>query len=195
MKLFTRFYGSMMTWARHPHASYYLGGLSFAESFFFPIPPDVLLIPMTVARPARAWWFAFLTTVASVLGGVLGYFIGAFAFEYIELWLQASSYWSEFETTRAWFDEWGVWVIFVTGFSPIPYKLFTITAGLLSLAVLPFVLASFIGRGARFFLVAGLLRYAGPKFEPWVRKYVEWIGWATVLVFVIIFIYLRYYHR
>ena len=194
MKLFTRLYGSVMTWASHPHAGYYLGGLSFAESFIFPIPPDVMLIPMTVAKPARAWRFALLTTITSVLGGVLGYFIGAFAFEYIEPWLQASAYWPEFETTRAWFDEWGVWVIFVTGFSPIPYKLFTITAGLLSLAILPFVLASFVGRGARFFLVAGLLRYAGPRIEPWVRKYVERIGWLTVVVLVIMIIYFRYFH-
>lgn len=193
MKLFTRFYASIMTWAGHPRAGYYLGGLSFAESFFFPVPPDVLLIPMTVARPTRAWWFASLTTVTSVAGGVLGYFIGAFAFEYIEPWLRASSYWPEFETTRAWFGEWGVWVIFVTGFSPIPYKLFTVTAGLLSLAILPFVLASFIGRGARFFLVAGLLRYAGPRLEPWVHKYVERIGWATVFALVIAVVYFGYF--
>lgn len=192
MKLFTRLNASMMTWARHPRAGYYLGGVSFAESSFFPVPPDVLLVPMAMARPDRAWWFAFLTTVTSVAGGVLGYFIGAFAFEYIEPWLQASSYWPEFETTRAWFGQWGVWVIFVTGFSPIPYKLFTITAGVLSLGMLPFVLASFVGRGARFFLVAGLLKYVGPRVGPWARKYVEWIGWATVFALVIIFVYLRY---
>ena len=107
MKLFTWLYGSVMDWSWHPHAGYYLGGLSFAESSFFPVPPDVLLVPMSVAQPGRAWWFAFLTTVASVLGGVFGYFIGVFAFEYVEPWLQASSYWPEFETTKAWFDKWG----------------------------------------------------------------------------------------
>ena len=194
MKLFTWLYGSVMDWSRHPHAGYYLGGLSFAESSFFPVPPDVLLVPMSVAQPDRAWWFAFLTTVASVLGGVFGYFIGAFAFEYVEPWLQASSYWPEFETTKAWFDKWGVWVVFVAGFSPIPYKLFTIAAGLLSLAMLPFVVASLIGRGARFFLVAGLLRYAGPRLEPWVMRYVEWIGWIVVLSLVATIIYFRYFH-
>ena len=191
MKLFTSLYDKVMTWSKHPHATYYLGGLSFAESSFFPIPPDVMLAPMSVAQPERAWWLALLTTITSVLGGVFGYLIGAFAFEYIEPWLQTSAYWSKFETAQQWFDQWGVWVVFVAGFSPIPYKLFTITAGLLSLAMLPFVIASFIGRGARFFLVAGLLKYVGPKLEPLVIKYVEWIGWITVLLLVVAIAYFK----
>jgi membrane protein YqaA with SNARE-associated domain len=194
MKLFASLYNKVMQWSKHPHASYYLGGLSFAESSFFPIPPDLMLAPMSIARPDRAWWFAFLTTVASVLGGIFGYLIGAFAFEYLEPWLQTSAYWPKFETIRAWFGEWGIWVVFVAGFSPIPYKLFTITAGLLSLALLPFVVASFIGRGARFFLVAGLLKYAGPKLEPLVLKYVEWIGWITVLVLIAAIVYFKFLH-
>ncbi len=194
MKLFSSLYDKVMAWSRHPHATYYLSGLSFAESSFFPIPPDVMLAPMSVARPDRAWWFALLTTVTSVLGGLFGYLIGAFAFEYIEPWLQTSAYWGKFETARAWFDEWGVWVVFVAGFSPIPYKLFTITAGVLSLALVPFVIASFIGRGARFFLVAGLLKYLGPKLEPLVMKYVEWIGWITVLLLVAVIVYYKLLH-
>ena len=194
MKLFTTLYDKVIGWSKHPHAEYYLGGLSFAESSFFPIPPDVMLAPMSVARPERAWWFAFLTTLTSVLGGVFGYLIGAFAFEYIEPWLQASSYWSKFETARIWFDEWGIWVVVVAGFSPIPYKLFTVTAGLLSLAVIPFIIASFIGRGSRFYLVAGLLKFAGPKLEPLILKYVEWIGWATVLLLVVAIIWFKLLH-
>lgn len=194
MKLFASFYDKVMQWSKHPHASYYLSGLSFAEASFFPIPPDLVLAPMAIARPDRAWWFAFLATVTSVLGGIFGYLIGAFAFEYLEPWLQTSSYWPKFETVRAWFDEWGVWVVFVAGFSPIPYKLFTITAGILSLAMLPFVVASFIGRGARFFLVAGLLKYAGPKLEPLVMKYAEWIGWITVLVLTTATVYFKCLH-
>ncbi len=194
MVMFASLWEKMMAYSKHPHASYYLAGLSFIESSFFPVPPDVLLAPMSVARPDRAWWFAFLTTVASVLGGVFGYAIGAFAYEYIEPWLQSSSYWPEFETTKAWLGEWGVWIILVAGFSPIPYKLFTITAGFLSLAIIPFLAASFIGRGARFFLVAGLLKYAGPKFEPWVMKHVEVLGWITVLLLVLVLSYSMYFH-
>ena len=194
MKFFTLLYKKIIAWSKHPHAVYYLGGVSFAESSFSPIPPDIMLAPMSLARPERAWWFAFLTTVTSVLGGALGYMIGAFAFEYVEVWLQASSYWLKFETTQHWFDEWGVWVILVAGFSPIPYKLFTIAAGLLSLAILPFVLASCIGRGARFFLVAGLIKSTGPKFEPLLMKYVEWIGWITVLLLIIAIAYFKLSH-
>lgn len=193
MKIFSRLYDSMIRWSKHAHAPYYLGGLSFAESSFFPIPPDVMLAPMSVAQPNRAYWFATLTTVTSVLGGLLGYLIGAFAFDLIEPWLQTSSYWHKFESAHLWFDEWGVWVVFVAGFSPIPYKLFTITAGVLSLALIPFTFASIIGRGARFFLVAGLLKYLGPKLEPIVMKYIEWIGWFTVLLLVTAIAYFKYF--
>ncbi len=194
MNIFAWLYKKVMGWSRHAHAEYYLGALSFAESSFFPIPPDVMLAPMSVAQPNKAWRFAFLTTVTSVLGGVLGYFIGAFAFEYIQPWVQSSSHLAKFELAKTWFDEWGVWVVFVAGFSPIPYKLFTVTAGLLSLALLPFIIASFIGRGARFFLVAGLLKYAGPKLEPVILKYVEWIGWITVLLLILVIVYFKFLH-
>lgn len=176
-----------MRWSEHPHAVYYLGGLSFAESSFFPIPPDVMLAPMSVAAPKRALWFALVTTVASVLGGVFGYFIGWFAFDALEPWLQSSHYWEKYLTARGWFEEWGIWVVFIAGFSPIPYKLFTVTAGVLSLALVPFVIASFIGRGGRFFLVAALLSWFGPKVEPAIKKHVEWIGWGTVLAAAAIF--------
>lgn len=194
MKLFTTLYNRVIGWSKHPHAAYYLGGLSFAESSFFPIPPDVMLAPMSIARPERAWWLAFLTTLTSVLGGIFGYLVGAFAFEYIEPWLQASSYWPKFETVRTWFDEWGIWVVVVAGFSPIPYKLFTVTAGVLSLAVIPFIIASFIGRGSRFYLVAGLLKFTGPKFESLILKYVEWIGWITVLLLAIAITWFKLLH-
>lgn len=192
MKIFSWLYDKVISWSKHPHAPYYLGALSFAESSFFPIPPDVMLAPMSVAKPNRAFWFATLTTITSVVGGVFGYLIGAFAFDLIEPWLQTSSYWPKFEAAHLWFDTWGVWVIFVAGFSPIPYKLFTITAGVLSLALWPFIIASFIGRGARFFLVAGLLKYLGPKLEPIIVKYVEWIGWITVLILITVIAYFKY---
>lgn len=194
MKIFTSLYEKVMQWSKHPHASFYLGGLSFAESSFFPIPPDVMLAPMSVAQPKRAFWFAFITTLTSVLGGIFGYLIGAFAFEYIQPWLQTTSYWPKFEMAKGWFDEWGVWVIFIAGFSPIPYKLFTLSAGVLSMSIIPFVIASFIGRGARFFILAGLLKYLGPKLEPMIVKYMEWIGWFTVLVLIAVIGYFKFLH-
>lgn len=188
LKIFSALYARTMIWARHRHAPWYLGGLSFAESSFFPIPPDVMLAPMSLAEPARAWHFALLTTLASVAGGLFGYAIGVFAFDLVEPTLRTSSLWPHYETARAWFDEWGFWAVFVAGFSPIPYKAFTIAAGTLSMALLPFALASLIGRGARFFLVAGLMRWGGARMEAALRRYVDWLGWLTVVALGLLYL-------
>lgn len=190
MKLFSRLYERVMHWAEHRHAPWYLGGLSFAESSFFPIPPDVMLAPMALARTDRAWRFATITTIFSVLGGMLGYLIGYLAFGQIEPWLQTSHYWDRYQQAVAWFDEWGVWAIFIAGFSPIPYKIFTIAAGAISMAFLPFVLASVVGRGARFFLVAGLMKWGGKSMEEKLHRYVDILGWlvvALVVLFIILY--------
>ena len=184
MKLFSPLYDRVMRWSHHRHAPGYLAGLSFAESSFFPIPPDVMLAPMTLANPSRAWYLATLTTIASVLGGVLGYFIGLFAFEMIEPLLQDAGYYPKYLQAKEWFDNWGFWAIFLAGFSPIPYKVFTITAGVISMALLPFVLASMIGRGARFFLVAALMAWGGKSMEEKLRKNIDRLGWLTVLLVI-----------
>lgn len=180
MRLFSPLYARAMQWARHRHAPVYLGTMSFAESSFFPIPPDVMLAPMCLARPERAWRYALLTTLTSVAGGVAGYAIGYFAFGAIEPWLQTTQYWESYQTAVAWFADYGFWAVFIAGFSPIPYKVFTIAAGALSMALLPFTLASVIGRGARFYLVAGLMKWGGARMEAALHRYVDRIGWATV---------------
>ncbi|MDH3949029.1 MAG: DedA family protein [Gammaproteobacteria bacterium] len=185
MRLFSRLLEMVMGWAKHRHASYYLAGLSFAESSFFPIPPDVMLAPMTLAKPERAWQFALVTTIASVLGGIAGYLIGMFAFELVEPLLHRAGYWQRYLDTREWFTVWGVWVVFLAGFSPIPYKIFTITAGVVGMVFLPFVVASFVGRGARFFLVAWLMRMGGAKMEGILKQYIDRIGWLIVIVVVV----------
>lgn len=174
-----------MTWSRHPKAPLFLAALSFVESIFFPVPPDVMLAPMCMATPKRAWWFALLTTLTSVVGGVLGYLIGYYAIDAIQPWLQTTSYWSAYETAVAWFKDYGFWAIFVAGFSPIPYKVFTIAGGAMAMTIPPFVLASLIGRGMRFFLVAGLLAQGGPRMEALLHRYVDRIGWATVILVLI----------
>lgn len=191
MRLFSPLYERAMQWARHRRAPVYLGALSFAESSFFPIPPDVMLAPMSLARPERAWYFALLTTLTSVAGGLAGYAIGYFAFEAIAPWLQTTKYWASYETAVAWFRDYGFWAVFVAGFSPIPYKVFTIAAGALSMALLPFALASAIGRGARFFMVAGLMKWGGPRMEATLHRYVDRIGWATVALVVAALLFLR----
>ena len=179
MKIFSFLYDKTLQWSRHRHAPRYLGGLSFAESSFFPIPPDVMLAPMCLATPARAWWFALLTTVTSVAGGVFGYLIGHFAYELVQP-LVEGRYAAAYQQSVNWFNEWGFWAILVAGFSPIPYKVFTIAAGVLYMPLLPFILASATGRGARFFLVAALMRWGGSKMEHMLKRYVDAIGWVTV---------------
>jgi len=185
MRLFSSLLTMVMGWAEHRHAYYYLAGLRFAESSFFPIPPDVMLAPRTLAKPERAWQFALVTTLASVLGGVAGYLIGMFAFELVEPLLHSAGYWERYLAAREWFAVWGVWVVFLAGFSPIPYKIFTITAGVVGMVFLPFVLASFVGRGARFFLVAWLMRMGGAKMERILKQYIDRIGWLLVIVVVL----------
>ncbi len=185
MRLFSPIYARAMQWARHRRAPAYLGALSFAESSFFPVPPDVMLAPMCLARPDRAWHFALLTTLTSVAGGLLGYAIGYFAFEAISPWLQTTKYWASYQTAVQWFNDYGFWAVFIAGFSPIPYKVFTIAAGALSMALLPFALASIIGRGARFFLVAGLMKWGGARMEATLQRYVDRIGWALVVLIIV----------
>lgn len=185
MALFTALYDRVLRWAAHRRAPWLLGALSFAESSFFPIPPDVMLAPMSVARPERAMRLATLTTVMSVLGGILGYFIGYLGLELVEPIILEAGYGSAYELARQWFVEWGFWVVLVAGFSPIPYKVFTIAAGAMAIAWLPFVLASFLGRGARFYGVAALMAWGGPRAEPWLRRYMERIGWLSVVALLL----------
>lgn len=185
LRLFSLLYRRTMDWSRHPRAPWYLGGVSFIESSFFPIPPDVMLAPMCLANPARAWRFALITTLTSVAGGLFGYLIGLLAMDALQPWLEQTRYWASYQTAVEWFGTWGVWAVFIAGFSPIPYKVFTIAAGALSMAVLPFTLASIIGRGLRFFLVAGLMAWGGARMESMLHRYVDRIGWATVAAVVL----------
>lgn len=186
MRLFSPLYERALEWSRHRHAERYLAAMSFAESSFFPIPVDVMLAPMCLANRQRAWRFAAIASGFSVLGGLAGYAIGVGLFEVIEPWLAQSHYWSAYETSRAWFDQYGIWAIFVAGFSPIPYKVFTIAAGVAALNLPGFFVASLIGRGARFFLVSGLIVWGGDKLETTLQKYVEAIGWAIVILAIAI---------
>jgi membrane protein YqaA with SNARE-associated domain len=182
MRLFGPLYDRMLRWAAHRHAERYLFGLSAAESVIFPVPPDVMLAPMTLALPQHWFRYALLCTVASVLGGLLGYLLGHYALEAVLPWVERAGRLQTFHEVQALFVRHGFWIVFVAGFTPIPYKVFTIASGAAGIGLLPFVLGSMVGRGGRFFLVTGLIRLLGPRVEPLLRRYVEWLGWAVVLL-------------
>ncbi len=191
MRIFSNLYDRVMVWSRHRNAPWYLGALSFAESSFFPIPPDVMLAPMVLARPERAWSLAALTAITSVLGGIAGFLLGALAFESVEPLIEQAGYMSAYLRAEDWFVQWGFWAILLAGFSPIPYKVFTIAAGAMSMAMVPFVIASFVGRAARFFLVAGLVAWGGPRFEAKLKQFIDIIGWVVIVLVVIAYLVLR----
>jgi membrane protein YqaA with SNARE-associated domain len=178
--IFKGFYDWCMRCAAHRHAERYLAGVSIIESIFFPVPTALMVAPMAVARPERAVRIALIATVTSVLGGLFGYALGYYAIAAVEPVIQSAGYWEKYMTAQDWFMRWGFWAVVVAGFSPIPFKLFTISAGAMSMAIPPFLFAALIGRSGHFFLVSLSMAWAGPKLEPVVRRYIEWLGWATV---------------
>ena len=163
-----------------------LGFLSFIESIFFPIPTDVLLIPMSMSKSYKWIDLAFLTTITSVLGGVVGYFLGVFLFNEINPYIIEYGYLEEFNQSKSLFTEYGVIILFISSFTPLPYKIFVITAGLLSLNIFLFILVSLIGRGMRFFLVAYIAERYGDPILYYLNKYFLWLSFVILLLFVII---------
>lgn len=187
--LFARLSLHMIRWAQHRHAERYLAGVAFAESSFFPLPPDTMLIPMTIAQPSRAIRFATITTVASVIGGLYGYAIGHFAADTLQSLMNWLGYQNAYVRVLQWFDQWGVAVVLIAGFSPIPYKLFTIGAGSLGLGIVPFAIASAVGRGTRFYLEALLIAKMGSRLAPTIIRHIERIGWLMAALLGLFVVY------
>ena len=190
MKIFSNIYNYVIDLAKKENVLRYLYGLSFIESFIFPIPPDVLLAPIALTRKYNWIRLAFFTTIYSVLGGIIGYIIGSFLFE-VELFNNIISD-EKFFQAKNLFNEHGFLIIFIAGFTPIPYKAFTITAGYMSIAFIPFLAASFVGRGFRFFLVSAIFYLFGLDRANKLRNYFEYIGYVATILFII-FIYMRYF--
>ena len=189
--MFQKFYARVLTWSGRPRAAWYLGALSFAESSVFPVPPDVLLVPMVLARPKRAWRLATWTTLTSVAGGAAGFVIGAMALDSLQPVLEQQGYWDLYLQAREWFETWGFWAVLIAGFSPIPYKVFALAAGATSMSLPLFVLASFAGRGGRFFLVAALIASGGARMEQMLRRNIGAIGWGSVAVGLLAYVWIR----
>lgn len=184
--MFKKLYTIVLTWAAHKYSVYYLGLLSMAESAILPYPPpDILLAPMVLKSPQNGWKFAFICTLFSIIGGIIGYAIGYFALDLIMPFIEKMGWVSKLDTVKLWFDEYGILIVFVAGFSPIPYKIFTIGAGIMSMAFLPFVFISFLARGLRFFLVAFIVKKFGDECDEFLQKYVDYLGWLVVILVAI----------
>jgi membrane protein YqaA with SNARE-associated domain len=191
--MFQRLYDRTMSLASHRHALRVLALVSFAESSIFPIPPDAMLVPMVLAHRDRAWAMATVCTIASVLGGILGYIIGYFLFEAVgRPILDFYGYQEEFQRFADAYNRWGLWIILIKGLTPIPYKLVTIASGVAQFDPVVFILASIATRGARFFLVAALLRRYGPPIRTFVEKNLTAVATAALVLIVGGFVAVKY---
>ncbi|MFO1188473.1 MAG: YqaA family protein [Alphaproteobacteria bacterium] len=180
-----RLYDRVLALAAHRHAERWLAVVSFTESSFFPIPPDAMLLPMILARPERAWIIATICTTASVVGGFFGYAIGYFLFEAVGRPLvEFYNYGDAFARFHEQFNEWGLWIILIKGLTPIPYKIVTIASGVAKFDLLVFALASVATRGARFFLVAGLLKAFGAPLRGFIERYLTLLTTAFAVLIV-----------
>jgi membrane protein YqaA with SNARE-associated domain len=193
--VFRRLYDWTLHWAHTKYATPALFFLAVAESSFFPIPPDVLLTALSLSRRKRALWYALVCSVGSVLGGVIGYWIGYALWESVKSFFFNYIFTEEvFNKVGAWYQAGAFWYIFIAAFTPIPYKVFTIAAGvyhhLIPLWIL--VVGSIIGRSARFFLVAGLLYFFGDRMRAFVEKYFDWLLWALLALAILGFVALRF---
>jgi membrane protein YqaA with SNARE-associated domain len=186
-------YNRVLSLARHPRARTWLGIVSFAESSVFPIPPDAMLVPMALARPDKAWQLAAICTITSVLGGVLGYVLGYYLFEAIAApILAAYGHANALTMFEEWFQHWGAAVILVKGLTPIPYKIVTIAAGAAKMDFWVFLLTSIITRGARFYLLAALIRRFGPSIRDFIERRLMLVTTSAVAAVVLGFVALRY---
>ena len=193
MSFVKKIYDKMLALSEGKGAMAALFVVAFAESSFFPIPPDIMLIPMILAAPTKAWRIALLATIASVLGGYFGYLIGVYAFEWIaEPLLSFYGYLDKFKTFENYYNEYGAWIVFGAGLTPFPYKIITIASGAVHLNLGVFTVASVLARGGRFFVVAWLLKRFGAPMKTFIEKN---LGWLSVLFLILLiggFVLLKY---
>jgi membrane protein YqaA with SNARE-associated domain len=183
--MFRALYDWTLRLASHRHAIRWMAVISFCESSFFPIPPDVMVVPMVLARRDQAYLIATVCTVSSVLGGILGYFIGMFLYDSVGQWLIRFYGMGEgIEAFRATYREWGAWIILIKGFTPIPFKLVTIASGIAAFSFPVFVAAAVVTRGARFFLIAWLLKRYGAPMQEFIERRLTLVGWLFLIALV-----------
>lgn len=184
-----RLYDQTLALAGHRHAGGWLGFISFIESSVFPIPPDIMLIPMVLADRAKAWSYALICTLSSVLGALLGYLIGYALYESLGQPIVAFyNGAAAFEKFTGFYDQWGIWIVLAAAISFLPYKVATIASGVAGLAIVPFILASIAGRGIRFFAVAGLIYFFGPQIRALIDRYFNILSFGFVALLLLGFL-------
>ena len=192
MKIFTPMYNWTLKQAKKKYAEKFLYFIATIESIFFPIPTDIVLAPLVLANPKKTLRYAFLTSLFSSFGGIVGFYLGYFFFDLIiEPHIFSLGLKESFDTALIWFNKWGIWVVFIAGFSPIPYKVFAIGAGFLQMPVIAFFITSLIARSLRFFLVAYLIKFGGKKLESNLKKYIDIIGWILILIIAALYFYIK----
>ena len=193
MKIFRQFYDWTLNKANHPKAGWFLSVISFAESSFFPIPPDIILIPMILAKRAKAWLYALICTASSVAGGILGYVIGFFFYNSVGAFIvNYYSLQNQFSKLSLYYEDYGILIVFLGGFTPFPFKIITIASGFFGLNIFLFVLIAFLARGLRFFLVATLLRIFGNLIKKTIDKYFNILTLLFFILFIGGFLVIKY---
>ena len=183
MRPFYSLYNKVLEWSSSRFAVIWLATISFLESSILPWPiQDFLLASMSLKNRTKAFYFAAICTIASVLGGIAGYYIGVYAIVKIGPILANLGYESKIELLKSYFETYDIWFILVAGFSPLPYKLFTITAGILGMSIFPFIALSLISRGARYFLISYLVRKFGKRADAWLNKYIDRLGYTLIVI-------------
>ena len=187
MRPFYTLYNKILEWSSSRFAVIWLATISFLESSILPYPiQDFLLASMSLKNRSKAFYFAAICTIASVLGGIAGYYIGVYAIVKIGPILANLGYESKIELLKSYFETYDIWFILVAGFSPLPYKLFTITAGILGMSIFPFIALSLISRGARYFLISYLVRKFGKRADAWLNKYIDRLGYALIVIIIVV---------
>ena len=190
MRPFHFVYSKILDWSASRFAILWLSLISFLESSILPFPlQDLLLASMVLKKRSKAFYFATICTVASVIGAIVGYYIGVYAINLIMPMLNKFNYIPELYAAEKYFNTYGIWIILIAGFSPIPYKLFTITAGMMAMPIIPFVVFSLIARGARYFLISYLVRKLGKMADTWLNKYIDWLGYLLIIIIVFLLLY------
>ncbi|MBN6152223.1 DedA family protein [Xanthomonas sp. AmX2] len=196
MKIFGPLYERAIAWSRHRRAPAFLTGLSFAEAIVFPVPPEVMLAPMSLAQPRRALWFATLSLMGSLAGALVGYMLGHFAFAAVQPLIEWLGWTQKIDAQVSHLREvvaespWrAFWLLVLAGFTPIPLKIFTWASGIVGIPLLPFLASMLVGRGKRVYLVAGAIRLGGPRAEAALRRWIEPLGWVAMAILALLVVW------